>query len=239
MKLNARLQAEIEAHALEEYPRESCGFIVSVKGKKDYIRCRNVAQGNDDFEMAVEDVTNNIRNAIAVIHSHPDKPALLSEIDRINCEHTGLPWGVVVCGQNEVLTTTWHEPCGYTPPLEGREHVEDVLDCYALVRDWYLTEKEIELPDFQRVNRFWEHGVDLIQGNLKASGFVVTDDTPQIGDVFVFRINDYPVDNHLGVYIGGSEFLHHPYRRNSRREIYSDYWRDRTTMRVRLENNPD
>ena len=40
---------EIEEHFKKEYPREGCGIIAIVKGKKKWFPCTNVAEDDEDF----------------------------------------------------------------------------------------------------------------------------------------------------------------------------------------------
>ena len=40
---------EIQKHFEKEYPREGCGLILIVKGKKKWFPCENVAETEDNF----------------------------------------------------------------------------------------------------------------------------------------------------------------------------------------------
>ena len=44
MKLTATMQAEILQQAKDEFPRESCGLVAVVKGRRRYFPCRNIAE---------------------------------------------------------------------------------------------------------------------------------------------------------------------------------------------------
>ena len=47
------------------------------------------------------------------------------------------------------------------PPLLERPFIHGSWDCYGLIRDWYLQERGISLPDFPREDNWWTRGVTL------------------------------------------------------------------------------
>ncbi|KLD76742.1 hypothetical protein Y886_19440, partial [Xanthomonas hyacinthi DSM 19077] len=70
MKLTT--QDDIHAHALAEYPRESCGVIVVRKGRERYIACQNIAETpSDHFRLSPQDVAaaEGEGELTAVVHS--------------------------------------------------------------------------------------------------------------------------------------------------------------------------
>ena len=124
------------------------------------------------------------------------------------------------------------EPSGFVAPLVGRPFSHGVLDCYALIRDWYKQERGIELPDFERRDEWWLHGQDLYMQNFAAAGFAPITGPMQVGDVVLMQIRS-PVANHAGVYIGNGHIMHHVARRMSSRDVYDGYWQENTRMVVR------
>jgi len=52
--------------------------------------------------------------------------------------------------------------------LVGREWSHGVLDCYALVRDWFRAERGVELPNFVRFDDWWKRGENLYLEKLIA-----------------------------------------------------------------------
>jgi cell wall-associated NlpC family hydrolase len=62
----------------------------------------------------------------------------------VSCNATGLPWVIV-----NPKTEQWGgcTPKDFELPYVGREFAFGVVDCYALVRDWYRRELGVILAD--------------------------------------------------------------------------------------------
>lgn len=234
---------DFHAHALTEYPKEACGLLVVVKGRKRYFPCRNMADTpGEHFVVAPEDyaAAEDKGEIIEILHSHPNLPATPSQADRVSCEGTGLAWrivsvmpgddGPVVAGEERI------EPEGYEAPLVGREFVHGVLDCYSLCRDWYASERGILLPDFERRDQWWDDGSsDLYTEHFREVGFEEIDiKRIQPGDAILMQIKSHNlVPNHAAIYLGDGLILHHMYGRLSSRDIYGGYWQEVTRAVLR------
>lgn len=219
-------------HAHDAYPREACGLLIVRKGREIYIRCRNLAVGTDQFvihpqDYAAADAEGEI---IGVVHSHPGLSPEPSQADRVACEASCLPWYIVGSSSGEWSTI---EPSGYSAPLVGREWSHGVLDCYALVRDWFQRERGITLPDFPRFDEWWKRGENLYLDHFAIAGFFSIDfDNLQAGDCFLIQVAS-PVPNHAAVYLGDDMILHHLQGRLSSRDVYGGYWQKNTTHILR------
>jgi proteasome lid subunit RPN8/RPN11 len=216
-------QARALDHAYEAFPRESCGLLVIRKGREVYWRCRNIGVGTDQFVIHPEDyAAADIHGEIvAVVHSHPGLSPKPSQADRVACEASGLPWHIV-----GVPSQSWAhiEPTGYVAPLVGREWSHGVLDCYALVRDWFRMECGVDLPNFARFDDWWKRGENLYIENFAQAGFAAVEASdPQKGDCFLMQVAS-PVPNHAAVYLGDGLILHHLQGRLSSRDVYGGYW---------------
>jgi proteasome lid subunit RPN8/RPN11 len=242
----------IGAHAVDEYPRECCGVVIVEKGREKYIRCANVATSKaEHFAISGRDyaAAEERGEIVAIAHSHIDAPPVPSEADRVSCEEHGVPWIIVSvrsdAGRVAAAESVVFEPQGYSAPLVGRDFAHGVLDCYAIVRDWYARERSIELPNFPRRDGWWDAGENLYMDNLEAAGFERATGALQVGDVILMHVRN-PADankqspdaipgvaNHAAVYIGDGVMLHHLYGRLSSRDVYGGYWQEVTRCVVR------
>jgi cell wall-associated NlpC family hydrolase len=223
------------AHAVAEYPKESCGVVIIFNGRERYQQITNLANtpGQHFVMDHVEYAEAEERGEItAIVHSHPDAPSYPSECDKVSCEQTQLPWMIVSVGAEGFNDTHLHAPCGYVAPLVGRSYHHGVLDCYALIRDYYSRELGIELPDFERQDDWWNKGDNLYVEHMEAGGFEKIAKPLQVGDLIIMQVRS-PVPNHGGVYIGDGQMLHHAHGRMSSRDLYDGYWQENTVMYLR------
>lgn len=226
-------KAQILAHAKADFPREVCGLITVLKGKEIYVPCKNIAESDQDFIMDPIDYANaeDASDIVAIVHSHCNLPAKASQADLVGCENSKMPWHIV-----SLPSETWEtiKPSGYEAPLIGRTFHHGVLDCYSLVRDWYKKEKNISLPDFDRVEKWWEKGQELYLENFGKAGFYEIPDIFKMepGDVILMQIASDAV-NHSGIYLGDNIMLHHSMNRLSCREVFGGYWLKNTRKVVR------
>lgn len=82
----------------------------------------------------------------------------------------------------------------------------DAVDCAGLVFKFYREQLGIELPQFfygEEITR--EEMADIAEGSMK-SGQWQKVNAPVFGDVLVFRMFGQPT--HVGIYVGGDDFLH-------------------------------
>lgn len=241
--MERKTESELRAHAIREYPRESCGIIAVVKGRERYFPCTNKAVGGEHFILSGEDYArvDDLGEITAIVHSHPDVPAVASEADKVSCEASEILWLIVGTSKDNDQVVSGDiftlNPCGYRAPLVGREFSHGVLDCYQLIVDWFDRERGITLPQFERHDDWWNDGhSDLYTEGFENAGFVDKgqDIQPQIGDVILMQVrSNNCVPNHAGVYIGDELILHHLYGRLSSRDIYGGYLRENTRKIVR------
>ncbi len=233
-----RVGPSLAEHAEGTYPRECCGLVVRLAGDAGaivYAPCANISpddSGQDQFVISPEDwaQAEDRGEILAVCHSHPNESANPSQADLVMCERSGLPW-IIVGWPSGVVRSC--EPTGYQAPLVGREFFHGVLDCYTLVRDYYQRELDIELPDFEREDAWWDKGQNLYRDNFAAAGFVeVNEAEPRQHDALLMQVRS-DVENHAAVYLGDQVILHHLYSRLSERTVYGGYWHRHTRAILR------
>jgi len=236
MTLPDSIQAAALEHAKAEFPKESCGLVAVVKGRRRYFPCRNIAETPDEhfvLDPADYAATQDKGEITAVIHSHPKTNHAPSQADRVACEKSGLPWYVV-----NPQTEAWGQcqPEGFELPYVGREFVFGLVDCYSLCRDWYKREWGLDLKDYDRRDQFWLRGQSLYIDNFANEGFrrILIEDL-QPGDAVIMQLNA-TLPNHAAVYLGDQMILHHLQGRLSSRDLYGGYYLKNTACALRHES---
>ena len=236
MIISETVKARFVEQAKAEYPKEACGLVIIKNGKQFYCAAKNLANGSDNFILDPIDYekADTAGEIVAVIHSHPNMSAKPSQADLVACEASGLPW--FICG---IPSEQWEyiEPSGYIAPLVGRQWSHGVLDCYAIIRDWYAQEKNISLLDFERSDEWWKMGGNLYLDNFEKAGFkrIALEDL-SCGDVILMTVNS-TVPNHGAIYLGDNMILHHVHGRLSTRDIFGGYWLKNAMVYLRYEKN--
>lgn len=255
--LKQTIQA-MQAHAVAEFPRESCGFVMRTAAGEAYRPVANSsATPEDSFRIDGEAYMAAEEEAeiLAVVHSHPRGPNGPTMADRVACDSSGLPWYVIPvhCDVPGVAPRAL-APVGFVPddfqaPLIGRPFAHGVLDCYTLIRDWFKRVRGITLMDFDRADDWWHHGGDLYDQNLAVAGFrkLAKGEPLKPGDMIIMQVRS-PVGNHGGIYLGDEGLvephaagafiprpglLHHFYGRNSEVTVYGGMWEQCTLFAAR------
>jgi proteasome lid subunit RPN8/RPN11 len=219
-------------------PREACGLLIGTDAGIDYKPCENLSENANQFYIKPSDYADaeDQGKVLAVVHTHVNEAPTPSAADRTSCATSGLPWLIMSIPLYE---TEWLMPEAYIAPLIGRKFVFGVHDCYSIIRDWYMMELGIQLPDFEREDNFWEPGPNqknLYLDNFEKAGFyrLPSGTEPQRGDVFLMQIRT-PIPAHGAVYIGDDMIIHHLQSKNSlsRRDVYGGTWAYLTTHHLR------
>lgn len=236
--MRKKLMDAIRMHVAAEYPKEACGLVVQAGRAQHYIPCRNISdKPEESFTLAPADKAAATQKGeiIMVIHSHPDVVQLVpSEMDRVQCDWSGVEWGIMSWPDGDFCTLSPRTDRDYT----GRSWVLGFADCWSLIREWYQREYDIALGDHSVPYEWWEQGENLYDEHWQGEGFTEispADIAP--GDIVMMRVQAQ-VTNHAAVYLGRHDhqeniILHHMCGQLSARVPYGKYYRDRTVRVVR------
>lgn len=212
------LEQHIIAYAKQHEPQEICGFVVFEGREKVFMPCENVAADPCNyFEIHPDDWlrAHLSDGVVAVVHSHPNGSAVLSEADQRMQQQTALDWWLV-CDE----TIRRFRPIA---PLLGREFANQTADCLSLCRDAYMLSGQ-DFPFFDYEIDWYEQGEPRYSDNLAALGFEqITASELQLGDVVLMQAGA-AVGNHAAIYLGDQQLLHHSPNRLSCRVIYGGYY---------------
>lgn len=225
--LGAQAIADAQAHALAEFPKESCGFIA----QGVYFSCENRHEDpTKEFEIQDDRYDTAVAAGLvsAIIHSHPYGPLVPSELDMSQQIATGVPWGIIMLNETGVYKmVAWG---GNLPiaPVIGRPFIHGIFDCYSLVRDVFRLGKDgmaaqgiswphapIELPEIARADNWWKGEDDLYVAHLAPAGFkVISRSEAREGDGFLCALGDRRTNpnkrlNHAALIVERDQVLHH------------------------------
>lgn len=213
---------EIEKHFEASYPREACGIIGIVKGRKKWFPCENVAETDDGFVMSSKDWFDIKKKAdiYAIVHNHPDESNEPSQHDIDSCNAIGVPYYIFSYPEMELNII---EPTIRVYPLIGREYSFGVADCFEAMRDW-LKEENIHIPPRAAFeDNWWEKDLDYFNEDIISEWGFKKVTEPKKNDLLIFQVAE-KVPDHCGVYLGNDIFFHHAENRLSCREPLYPLW---------------
>lgn len=126
--------------------------------------------------------------------------------------------------------------------LVDRPFLWGVNDCYGLTRELYERNFGIKLTDFARPTNWSSNDQNLIdnlyarEGFEKITNWKLADLRP--GDVLALAIMEAN-PNHLLIYIGDNQFVHHLYGRFSSLEPMAAHWIHAACFMLRHPDVPD
>lgn len=217
---------DAQAAAVAAYPNESCGFICNGA----YIPATNsAADPTKDFRIDPTQVATALTKGLqAIIHSHPDGPAIPSANDMQGQIDTACIWGIIVVTTDKSLQPpapvasepVWWGDYRLEEPLIGRSFVHGISDCGSIIRGYFWQVKKIKIDDFPRDYEWWKNGDNFYVEKFASAGFKeIQAADVQDGDIFIGKVLS-KVPNHGGVVLSVTKGLglHHLEKRLSRRE---------------------
>lgn len=225
---------EIQKHFADEYPKEACGIIGIVKGKKKYFPCTNLADKDEDFILDPKDYISVKRQAdiFAIVHNHIHYTNEPSDNDSKYCNTLGVPYYIFTYPSMDLNIL---EPKVNFNPLSGREYEFGKFDCLEAVRDYYSYELKICLKNrLPYLDDWWLKNENYFtEEHIKEWGFKKVDDLIP-NDILIFTMGAL-VPTHCGVYLGNDIFFHHAVNRLSCKENLYPLWKKHLTGIYRYE----
>lgn len=240
-KLSKDVLELMKQQGIAQYPKEACGLIIRKGRKSVALACENSADTPENrFRISALEYARCAKEGrvVGVWHTHTNESAEPSEADRSMCEGSGVPWYILAINKRDGEFVfdgpTAIDPKGYQTPYVGRPYVYGIHDCYILVCDYYQREFGIEMRrDYPRIESWWSKGFNFFNEDFPKEGFVsVSGQKAQPGDVFIIQ-SGAAVGNHVAVYIGNDQILHHCIGRLSTKDVYGGYWQKHTINHLR------
>lgn len=213
-----------EEHFIKCYPNEGVGYLKDGQ----FFPLDNVAE-NPQHTFEVFPAFIVTKKPDALLHSHTGShykgldPRTPSKLDLQGQINMGIEWGIChTDGERCSEPVFWGNP-KHRPPLEGRNFMYGVNDCFTLVQDWYFQNRGVVLPNFAR-DPFWhDEGENHIEEQYSKWGFHEISMKEAVpGDVFLYAIRSATI-RHLSVYLGNNKVLSHFYDRLSCAEDFGTW----------------
>ncbi len=208
------MKDKIKELCLQNLENEVCGLILD---NKTVYPCRNTSSKSRFSISEIDYLKASAKGEITgCYHSHlnSEKPSFL---DKINCKHHDIQFLIYCIKQDKFIELN---PNDIKDTYFGRDFVFGKTDCFTLIRDFYLNELNIEIPDYFRDVNYWKSG--LIESKIKEFGKFKLIHEGKMSDTGFLKENDIIIFGgiakhmkHLGVYVGNEVVLHHPTGRKS------------------------
>lgn len=226
---------EFKAHVVKCYPQEACGVIVE---DKFYPTDNVAADPINTFAFSTEASAKlqQLGKGYKIIHSHTMEhcthdPRVPSEEDMKGQRNSGVEWGIVHCDGENVSQILWFgKP--REDSLENRTYIPNVSDCFTIARDYFWQARKVDIGSHPRPAEWQEWNPHYILQTYAKIGFEEVKEL-QEGDVILFSVGSRNV-NHIGIYVGEGNFIHHLYNRKSSIDIL-DKWKRQIVKYLRLK----
>jgi len=238
------LYAKIQNHCLENPAIESCGLIIETPNGIIAEPCKNISNfPKHHFLISSEEQREKEYKGklLGFYHSHVDESDF-SYLDKSVSEKTNLECFLYQIPTGKLLS---YKPNGWRAPYLGRPFVPGIFDCYQLVKDYYKTELNVELPDLDHPFRFaptqdaeelpkvgYSKKSTFLVDYFLSNGFQKVDDI-QLNDILLIKTDRIDAAAHCLIYYGNDKILHHPGDKLSRIEQYNYFYQKRVVAKLR------
>ena len=199
------------AHALAEFPLESCGAIVN----GSYLPFKNEAE-NPETEFIINDplwFDHYTAGAVdCLVHSHNDCNRA-SVVDQAQQKKLDLPSMIINLRQRSLMDCiVFGEE--QAAPLEGRPFFYGAFDCLSQVGDYMQAKHGVTLPNPAHEWEFWAGGESVFEDAIAAEQDFPFVEVPhaslQCDDLLLYASAGTRYINHIGVVCSDNgEVLHH------------------------------
>ena len=218
MILKDSIKKSIKDHALEDQSKECCGIVLEKEEELKTFRCTNVSEKADkhfsirplDYALAADE-----GRVKAVYHSHNSNNDKFSPNDMLNSKSHNLPF-ILYCSKKDSFS--FFDPNKSKTFLYDRVFKIGESDCYTVIKEYYKN-LGIKLSGENKLGDDWhKKNPELIQQlfNLNKNN----PDLPIIElpscsslkkhDVIVFEFIKGNGPNHVAVFLGDGNIMHHP-----------------------------
>lgn len=248
VKLGKRIENDIKAAGIEEFPKEACGFITKVGRKLVVVRCKNISdEPEKNFVISQNDYikTKTTTGIYAIWHTHVNdlQPGKPSQTDIAACNMTNVDWVILDLFGNSKDDITFGKFFHVAPKIEderyeGRPYIYGVKDCFTIAKLYYKKEFGIDISlvpnGYPEILNWQAEGKNFLVDNYDKAGFVrlSSSEEPDVGDLFLIQMSN--VSDHVAIYMGDDKILHHTTGRLSKIDVYGgSYWQKHTTHILR------
>ena len=218
MILKDYIKKSIKSHALEDESKECYGIVLEKEQELKTFRCVNVSEGSDkhfsirplDYVLASDEGTVK-----AIYHSHNSANDQFSPNDMLNSKSHKLPF-ILYCSKKDSFS--FFDPKKSKTFLYDRIFKIGESDCYTVIKEYYKN-LGVNLSGENRLGDDWhKKNPELIQElfnlNKNNPDLPIVELAPsselQKHDVIVFEFVRGKGANHVAVYLGDGNIMHHP-----------------------------
>ena len=224
-------EQDIIDHA-ESNPREEvCGFILL----ENDLSVRTEPTANESpvkeraFSISPLKFLNYKLNKtiLGIYHSHPVTSETPSKKDKALSEEMGIPYLIYSIKSKKFFL---YYPKSFKPPsLTGRPYVKGFYECTCMLKDYFAIELKKDISQWNK--NYWLPEEDkkankLLRSILTKNTIEVDSKNLQKHDIIVFEVKKNK-RFHVGIYMGGNEFVHQPDKILSKREFLEDRWQNK------------